>query len=82
MFNAYLVHSLVHQLALAVTSTPCLDASLEEVVSAQITSGNVDIVLVLSTTFLPDAQDLFQFALQIAVSAHAIFIRLALLVNT
>jgi len=50
MFNVFLVHMLVHQLVLALTSTPCLGAFREVRVYASITSGNADIVQTLSMT--------------------------------
>ena len=56
MFNVYLVHMLVLQLLLALTSTPTLGASrvvklfVLQALLIPITSGNADIVLALSMT--------------------------------
>ena len=58
MFNVYLVHMLVHQLALAITLTPCQGALLVVILCALITSGIADFVLTVSMMLLLDAKDL------------------------
>jgi len=50
MYNVYLVHMLVHQLLLALTSTPGQCAFRVVFLCASITSGDADIVLTLSVT--------------------------------